>query len=847
MLRFFLFSSFLTVIGCIGCSASASAIERDAGPGDAGQDFDLCDTPLDGDEAPNGFVYLKQIDVGKPEASEESDEENLDEGGEDSESESEFESDRPYNPSAGYGYTGSAGEVTSDPAWTIQAWPYGGRGDPRIHLNNRVGFDGYRFDLANGVYAITWHFIEKQEHWSGFRKADLLIEGRIAVSDFDIFEEVGNRFMVKMRAIAKVEDGHLDLDFISKGPKEPVLLSAIEVEATDPDLIAPQDVADLKVRGGYEQAVLTWTPGVEKDLRGVIVWRASSADGTWIRVNKRIVTLRHFVDSSAEPGESYYYKVVSQDLFCNESGGTIAGPVEIRDHESSRLPVFEIEIGEEALEVLTGDVSLDLYVPATLFIDGQEHQIEIRNRGASTRSLSKPNFKIRLLGDKTHQGRNGFKLNSEVVDQMMITEKLSYDLFGMTEATAPAAQYVHVVLAGRYMGVYTEIEEVDSLFFKNRGIFDGGNLYRLGTGLLNILEEEGAYEEIYEQKTNEQDPAGCADLIDFIEEVNHTPEHLLSDWFEMRFSRDRYIDFLAVNMIVANFDMIDGNQYIYHDTSEDIWYHVPWDYNNGAFSEPWLSPLALTFYESGMGNPWWFNSLTRFFANAELKKRFLTRLDELINGELSTDAVVEIASAVVDSAETDVLLDPWMVAWERDEYYSSETAPAIAEFIEARYGFLREAEQELQIIGGPLLINEYQAINTGEVVDEFGEPEPWIELYNRGEETASLLNVCLTPDLRIRDKAHCFNEPIQIDPGQARVLFADGEPDDGELHLGFVLNTDGGEIGLFQAAEGEGEEETGGRVFDAAFYGPQTPGESYGRLENGSDEWGPIETPTPGE
>jgi spore coat protein H len=804
--------------------------------------FDVCETPLDGSEGPNGFDYLVQIDVGRTEEGEE------EEWWEEEEEGSPFELDQPYSAATGHGYVGNPGEAIQDPGWTTWAWPYGGRGDDRIHLATRTGMEGYRFDLQDGIYAVTWHFIEKPEHWSGFREADLRVMGEIAVAGFDVFEEVGNRFMVTARALAKVEEGRLDLEFDSTGTQAPAVLSALEVEAIDPNTSPPADVTDLTARSGYHQAILTWEFGGDIDLRGANVFRSAGPDGPWVRINRRVVTARHYVDHGLLPGTGgHYYKVVAQDLFCNEAAGVVAGPVMPRWHHESELRVFDIRVSEAGLVDLTKDVSLDLYVPATLYIDGQAFPIEIRNRGASTRYLSKPNFKIRIKDDLEYQGRNGFKLNSEVVDPMLITEKLSYDLFNMSDALAPAASYVHLVLAGRYMGVYTEIEEVDSRFFGNHGIDPDGALYRLGGGTLDILESDGAYEEIYEKKTNESDPAGHANLIDFIWQLNRTPEHEFAGWWDQRFAADEYIDFLAVNTIVANHDMIDGNQYVYHDTVLDQWHHVPWDYNNGTFDWVEVSPLTLTVYDAGLYSPWWFSSITRWYANAELRARVLGRLDELIGGQLDADAVIALAEDDVSQAAQDVLLDPWMVAWERDQGYVSDVVPAIGEFVQARHGYLSEAVGALATLHGPLVINEHQALNTGQAVDDHGDEDPWIELYNRGEEAVALGNVCIGPDLRDPDGLQCFESDEEVAPGEVLLLWADGEPEEGPEHLWFTLGEAGGEIGLFQLPEGEWNDDNQGQILDLAFYGEQVAGQSYGRLENGSEEWGEILSPTPGD
>lgn len=824
-------------LALVGFSAAISAC---AGPPAVqqpeGDGFDVCETPLDGDEAPNGFTRLIQVDVGRTgEGGEEEEETELDTG--------DFQLDGPYDQARGFGYLGDGGAASADASWTNWAWPYGGRGMADLHLSSREGMLGYRFDVPDGVYAVTWHMIEKKEHWSGFRSAHLTLEGEIEVASYDIFEEAGNRFMATARGLAKVADGSLEIGFIPTGARSLPIVSAIEVEAIDPDSTPPGDVTDLRARGGYGQAILTWEPPGDADLRGYNIFRTTGSSGSWERINPRVVTGRHWVDRGLQPGDSFAYKVVAQDLFCNESQGASVGPVTILDHSASTLPVFEIELEEAAMIGLTNDVGLDLYVPATLTIDGgATYQVEIRNRGASTRFLSKPNLKVRLKNDAEHEGRNGFKLNSEVVDPMMIQEELAYELFSRSDSLAPKARYVHLVVGGEYFGVYTEIQEVDRLFFADNGIDDDGNLYRMGTGLLDVLESDAPYCEVYEKKTNESDPAGHADLIAMIEELNLTGEHEFAGWFDETFDAGGFIDFMVVNALVGNGDLIDGNQYIYHDTSVDRWHHVPWDYNNGTFTNPQLPWSNLTFYGAGLSNPWWFTSLTRIHANPELRARYVARSRELLAGPLALSEISAAAHDAVTSASADVALDPWMVAWERDEDYSQETAPAVAAFAEARIDHMTWEAEALAGIHGPVVINEIQADNTGQAADEWGEPEPWIELYNRGEETASLAGLCLVSALREPEALFCFAGEATLGHGEHLLVWADGEPDDGPLHAPFKLNPDGGQVALARQEPAEDQ----GAVMDVLFHGPQLPGDSYGRTSDGAQEWGVSHFPTPG-
>ena len=88
---------------------------------------------------------------------------------------------------------------------------------------------------------------------------------------------------------------------------------------------------------------------------------------------------------------------------------------------------------------------------------------------------------------------------------------------------------------------------------------------------------------------------------------------------------------------------------------------------------------------------------------------------------------------------------------------------------------------------GSLAINELMSDNEGAWVDEVGESDDWIELINTGRETLSLAGY------HISDSTTDFHPlpAIELEPGEGIVLWADGEPEQGELHLPFKLSSRG--------------------------------------------------------
>jgi hypothetical protein len=70
------------------------------------------------------------------------------------------------------------------------------------------------------------------------------------------------------------------------------------------------------------------------------------------------------------------------------------------------------------------------------------------------------------------------------------------------------------------------------------------------------------------------------------------------------------------------------------------------------------------------------------------------------------------------------------------------------------------------------------------------------------------------------------------------VLWADGNPGQGVLHLKFKLNQNGEYIGLFYQD---------GRKIDGLKFGKQNENTSYGRSSDGNENWKEFSVPTPGE
>jgi len=137
-----------------------------------------------------------------------------------------------------------------------------------------------------------------------------------------------------------------------------------------------------------------------------------------------------------------------------------------------------------------------------------------------------------------------------------------------------------------------------------------------------------------------------------------------------------------------------------------------------------------------------------------------------------------------------------------------------------------------------IVINEILASNDSVLHDNIGEYDDWFELYNPGDESVDISGMYVTDNLSAPKKWKLNNLTI---PAKGFVLlWADSDPEQGSDHVGFKLSSNGEELGIFDTDEHQNI------AIDNVHFGPQTTNISYGRIQDGADEWFYYNDPTPG-
>jgi hypothetical protein len=211
--------------------------------------------------------------------------------------------------------------------------------------------------------------------------------------------------------------------------------------------------------------------------------------------------------------------------------------------------------------------------------------------------------------------------------------------------------------------------------------------------------------------------------------------------------------------------------------------------------------------------------------------------DLLVEGENIIAVEIHQASPSSTDMGFDLMLTGTSKNLQEPRLIGSEEMEAI---IEGAMTITASLERSREI--PDLRINEIMASNSNGIEDEFGDKEDWIEIYNSGAEAVDLGGLFLTDTLGEPGLWEIpASEPVltTVDPGGFIVFWADNQPEQGPLHLGFKLRKSGEQVGLFK------EMKEAMILLDSVSYSDLLTDVSLARYPDASGPWVAFAHPTP--
>ncbi len=244
---------------------------------------------------------------------------------------------------------------------------------------------------------------------------------------------------------------------------------------------------------------------------------------------------------------------------------------------------------------------------ATVEINGVSFDsVGVRYRGGSTfdeSNVKNPlNIKLDHIKNQNYQGYEVLKLSNGAKDPSWLREVLGFEIARQV-MEAPKANYSSVYVNGNFLGVYANVESINSKFFAERFLSDPDNprleanpsysfdeiptppfgcLEGHGAALENLGPSDVCYFAHYEL----QSATGWADLRQLVSLLENNPDDI-----DDLMDTDRFIWMAAFNSLLVNLDSYLGaspRNYFIYKTDNGLWVPVVDDLNESFARFPWL-------------------------------------------------------------------------------------------------------------------------------------------------------------------------------------------------------------------------------------------------------------------
>ncbi len=316
------------------------------------------------------------------------------------------------------------------------------------------------------------------------------------------------------------------------------------------------------------------------------------------------------------------------------------------------LPLYEILIDTCYLAQLDSFPERDRYFPAHFVFESDTQECEVRYRGGAVRLLPKKSWKVRfpIVGP---DGRHIYNLNADYWDNSKMRNHLAMELFRIMERPAPLSTHISMKLNGVYIGVYTNVEQVDEQFLERNG-FSIGPMWkamRHGARFSPMIDYD-RYPFNYECKID--DPTDFSELQELLCFCHYSAPDEFEAQATERFDIENVLDFYAIQFAIRNLDGMSKNYYLHRYFDGSHWRMFPWDCD-ATFGNFWDGTWQGDFedvYITGFSRN---TLLQRLLEQEDFRNYFQLRLHELGSGSL--DSLATIAQQTYHSIRHDVYLD----------------------------------------------------------------------------------------------------------------------------------------------------------------------------------------------
>ncbi|NIK76124.1 spore coat protein H [Paenibacillus castaneae] len=295
------------------------------------------------------------------------------------------------------------------------------------------------------------------------------------------------------------------------------------------------------------------------------------------------------------------------------------------------LPVRSIRMNAADLQEVQKQSWGNEFKPAELELEEQTYKAEFGLRGGHTRNYVKKSYEVKIEGGRT------LHWNAEYDDPSMMRNALSFYFFNKIGVPSPKTNHFWLILNGVPQGVYLEIEAVDPLFFKKRGIGCRSLIYAVNDSADFSLtdpiskDKKPSLFDGYEMKLGKTGTK--SKLVSFVRNLNRMSGRELSLYTARRLDISQYLLWLSGAVLTGNYDGFDQNYAIYEHSTTGKYRIIPWDYEGtwgrNCYGKPCGSDLVRL-----QG----YNKLTdKLFSVSAYRRKYRNLIHKLLQSSFTRD------------------------------------------------------------------------------------------------------------------------------------------------------------------------------------------------------------------
>ena len=694
----------------------------------------------------------------------------------------------------------------------------------------------YLIRVPRGDVLVEISFLETDVAHPGLRLFDVLAEDRELFPRVDIAARAGDFQWLTLRGVVTVVDGWLDLRFVAAGGARPPRASRIRIEpAPSRGTEAPGQVR-LEAHSGPGRVLLRWSAPASGRAASYVVLRAESRDGPFEPITREPCFLGSYEDISAAAAGERFYRVAAVGPGGEQGPASEIVPAAARAASDVGLQVYDLRIPDDELRGISVR-GAETSALGELRILGAMEPVRVRFDARSGRWGRKKGFIIGPAEETARRiiDRRAIHLSAEAGDATLLREALSAEAARAVGVASPRVTPVAVILNGRYLGVYFDIEALDGQFRRRAGL-DRVGLLAEWTGGDTFRADWVPYGEERGEEGN------ILHLSELVHELNRLGSGETARFFEDRFYLGRFIDREALAIVRGEPDRRSALRYWLRDSRNGKWELFQPEHKSGCwgilddgagFAK--MDPARARTLIASSSARWPSVLDARFFSEPALVSRLLRRVEEMLDRELAPTAADSMARGLFERIRKAALDDADLDAAAREAFLAGPDRILAAHA--ARAEALRSAIAEVRSRKPEDLVIE-------EVMLVPADGKPWVELRNAGAAPLDLSGWTLVADWRLGplDAPGVAWLPLSgelglIEPGQ-RIVYYLTQP-----------HPPGASGGIFELIAPSRDRSSHRQI---VFLGRQTPGVSYGIAPpaEGSSEtaprWAHLPKPTPG-